>query len=83
MVTKEHLDQLRAERATPEMQLDYTPGGTLETEVKIEHEAERERDIKLAERAFNDAQRHMELEYMRSSLEGLPTSHFNEPKQEI
>jgi len=83
MVTKEHLAQLRAERATPEVHLEHTPGGALEAEVKTQTSIERERQIKLAERAMNDAHIHMRQDQVFSSLDGLSTAHFNNHTQEI
>ncbi len=83
MVTKQQLDQLRAERIQNNARMDYTIEGPIKTEVISTLEVEREREILLGERAMQDALRDMWREQALSSREGLSRAHFNNPKLEI
>lgn len=82
MVTKEHLQRLRAERSQPKPTLDYTIGGAIHSQVTANLDMERELEIKLGERAMRDALRDMRREHALSRHHGQAKAIFNH-KQEI
>ena len=77
MVTKQHLNQLRAQRAQPNARLEYNIDGPIHTHVVSSIEAEREREITLGELAMHDALRDMRQEYALSRNDGLARVSFN------
>ena len=77
MVTKEQLMQLRANRAVPNVRLEYNIDGPVQTHVVSNTEAERERQIMLGDRAMQDALRDMRQEYAISRNNGLAKVQFN------
>ena len=78
MVTKQQLDQLRAERQTPQAKLEYTMDGPVHTQVVSSISSERERQLALGERAMRDAQRDMRSELAEARLRGQPSAYFNQ-----
>jgi hypothetical protein len=83
MVTREMLDQLRSERSQKNARPELTPNGPVNSQVHSQIDRERERQIKLHELAFSDAQRHMRLDHALSRHEGHAKAIFNNPKPEI
>lgn len=76
-VTKAMLDQLRAERARPELQLDYTIGGSTETEVARGDARQRALKIAVGEHTMKEALEDFRSQQVFSSLNGLAKAHFN------
>lgn len=83
MVTKEQLMQLRANRAQPNLRLEYNIDGATHTNVVSNLEVEREHKIMLGERAMQDALRDMRREYAISRNIGIARVHFNHTTAEI
>lgn len=83
MVTRKMLDQLRSERSQNSAHTALTPNGPVNSLVHSQIERERERQIKLHELAFTDAQRHMRLDHALSRHKGHARATFNTPKPEI
>jgi hypothetical protein len=77
------LDQLRSERSQKHARPALTPNNPLSSHVNSQIERERERQIKLHELAFRDAQRHMRLDHALSRHKGQARAIFNNPKPEI
>lgn len=77
-VTKAQLDQLRAERNTPNARVEYTPDGTDYSRVVSSRAAERECEILLGERAMQDALRDMRYEHAMSRHMGQSKADFNQ-----
>jgi hypothetical protein len=78
MVTKDQLAKLRAERNTPNAQMDYTPDGLTHTRVASTLAEEREREITLGESAMHDALRDMRYEHAMSRHQGQAKAVFNQ-----
>ncbi|CAA0107159.1 Uncharacterised protein [Halioglobus japonicus] len=83
MVTKDTLDQLRAERSQKRAHPALTPNGPVRTQVNAQVDRERERQIKLHELAFKDAQQHMRTEHALSRHKGQAKAIFNNTKPEM
>ncbi len=77
MVTKEMLQELRAKRNKLDTSQDYTPDNAAYADIGSKLDAQREKDIKLAERAMRDAQRDMRREYQLARYHGQAKAHFN------
>ena len=78
MVTKQQLDQLRAERQRPQAKLEYNMDGPVHSQVVNSASAERERQLALGERAMRDAQRDMRKELAEARIRGQPSAYFNQ-----
>lgn len=83
MVTKQQLEQLRAERRKPQTRLEYNIDGPVHTEVISANERAREREIKLGEQAMRDALRDMRYEQAMSKNHGFAKAHFNNHKKDM
>lgn len=83
MITKAELDQLRAGRSQPNVNLEYTIGGTIQSHVHSDLAAERERKISKGEQTLREAHEELRQDFATSSHEGLSKAHFNKVSQEI
>ncbi len=82
MITKQHLERLRAERSQPHARLEYTIDGSTHARVTASLDAERELEIQCGERAMQDALRDMRREHALSRHRGQAKALFNH-QQEI
>lgn len=82
VVTKAMLEQLRAERQRPALQLEYTIGGPVEAEVSARHFAQREKLIAFGEKTLGEALAEFRAQQAFSSRCGLAKAQFNHSQQE-
>lgn len=83
MMTKAHLDRLRAQRRRPEATPALTPDGVDVLHVHQAVAAQHERQIAAGDASLKDALDQMRLAYSVSSMGGLASAQFNHSKQEI
>ncbi len=77
MVTKEHLDALRARRESPAPRLELTPTGPEAQEAAREARQAHESAIRHAETALSQAGARFEASHSLARLRGQPAAHFN------
>lgn len=78
MVTREHLDRLRDERSTPNLEMHYTIGGTIETAVHSRVDAQRDAAIAKGERTLATASHDMRTEVAIAANEGRAQAEFEQ-----
>ena len=76
MITKEILEQMRAQQPKLKPVQQYTPDNAAYAHIGHQLQTQREKDIKVAERAMRDAQRDMRREYELSRHRGQAKTHF-------
>lgn len=77
MITKDQLAQLRAERLYPNVRVDYTINGPIQTRIVSSLETERESRILLGERAMQDALQNLRRNQALSRHQGHAKALFN------
>lgn len=75
MYTKEYLDRLRASRPKRNKVLNYTIGGTIETQVHSNVEAERIGELNRGDRAMNTASQRFKDNILKTR-KGLAKAQF-------
>lgn len=83
MVTQDMLTQLRAERAQAQPQLDYTIGGSVQSQVNQQLNTKREKNIAHGEQSMQDALHQLRSDQAFASREGLARAHFNQAKETL
>ena len=82
MVTKDQLDQLRAERTRAQPSLDYTIGGTVETSTNRHVSAARESRIAHGEQTLQESLQQLRNDHAFAVREGYSAAHFNQSVKE-
>lgn len=82
MVTKDQLDQLRAERDRATPSLDYTPDGTEVAAVNRQVAASREKTIAHGEQSLQDALQQLRQDNAFAVREGYAQWQFNQTQKE-